>query len=61
MNNQILTSLKRIALYRDRLQDAVVANDPVAGMAHAAEIAEISRRLWELFQKEAMLLGDGTQ
>jgi hypothetical protein len=53
MNNQILTSLKRIALYRDRLQDAIVANDPVAGMASAAEIAEISKRLWEQFRKEA--------
>jgi hypothetical protein len=58
MNNQILTSLKRIALYRDRLQDAVIANDPVAGMAHAAELSTISKIVWEQFQKEAALTED---
>jgi hypothetical protein len=54
-NRQIIISLQRLRLYHDRVQDAVVANDPVAGMAHAAELAEISRRLWDQFEQEAAL------
>jgi hypothetical protein len=53
MNQQILTSLKRIRLYRDRLQNDAVKGDPVQGMADAAELATISKLLWEQFQKEA--------
>jgi hypothetical protein len=60
MNNQvqILTSLKRIALYRDRLQNDVVEDDPVQGMADAAELATIAKLLWEQFQKEAVKINE---
>jgi hypothetical protein len=61
MNNQILTSLKRIRLYRDRLQDDLVNGDPVQGMADAAELSTIAKLLWSQFQKEAALLEDGTK
>jgi hypothetical protein len=53
MNQEILTSLKRIRLYRDRLQNDVVKGDPVQGMADAAELSTISKFLWSQFQKEA--------
>jgi hypothetical protein len=53
MNKEILTSLQRIRLYRDRLQDDVVGNDPVQGMADAAELSTIAKLLWSQFQKEA--------
>jgi hypothetical protein len=53
MNQQILTSLARIRLYRERLQEDVASGNPVQGMADAAELATISKLLWEQFQKEA--------
>jgi hypothetical protein len=59
MNKQILTSLVRIRLYRERLQEDVANADPVQGMADAAELSTISKILWEQFQKEAALLEDG--
>jgi hypothetical protein len=61
MNKQILTSLVRIRLYRERLQEDVANADPVQGMADAAELSTISKLLWAQFQKEAALLGDGDQ
>jgi hypothetical protein len=61
MNKEILTSLTRIRLYRERLQDDATYGDPVQGMADAAELATISKLLWSQFQKEAALLEDGIQ
>jgi hypothetical protein len=61
MNKQILTSLVRIRLYRERLQDDAAYGDPVQGMADAAELATIAKLLWAQFQKEAALLEGGAK
>jgi hypothetical protein len=61
MNNQILTSLKRIRLYRERLINDAIKGDFVQGMADAAELSTIAKLLWQQFQKEAALLEDGIQ
>jgi hypothetical protein len=60
MNKEILTSLTRIRLYRDRLHDDVVNGNPMQGMADAAELSTIAKLLWSQFQKEAVRI-DGHQ
>jgi hypothetical protein len=60
MNRQIITSMKRIALYHDRLQDAVVANNPVQATVEAAELAEIAKLLCAQFKEVSALHVDRT-
>jgi hypothetical protein len=54
MDKRILTSLARIRLYRERLQEDVAKGDFVQGMADAAELSTIAKLLWSQFQKETI-------
>jgi hypothetical protein len=52
ISKQIREGLGRLAIYQDRVKGDLARGDYAQAMADVSELAEISRRLWELFQKE---------
>jgi hypothetical protein len=49
MNRAIAQKFDRLKLYLERIRKDLRDCDPVQGMADAAELAEIARRLYEDF------------
>ena len=54
VRRQIKEGLARLSIYQDRVKEDLARNDYVQAMADVSECAEISRRLWELFQKKTI-------
>lgn len=52
MNSIILNRLNRIDIYLKRVRQDAALGNPVQGMADAAELAEIARRLYQDFQAQ---------
>lgn len=53
MNKAITTSIDRIVRYTENIRNALRRKDAISGMAHTAELGEISRRLYLEFEKIA--------
>jgi hypothetical protein len=52
ISRQVKEGLARLSIYQDRVKEDLARGDYAQAMADVSELAEISRRLWEQFQKE---------
>lgn len=59
MNKLIDNHFYRLELYLERARADAQGNNPIQGMADAAELSEIARRLYQQFQRASESRGNG--